>query len=109
MSEYLLGLLALPMLAGLLFVVAGVWIRGSAALENRWGISIEFKSSRQPQEISDFDLRRYIWFERQRGPIFTGHWYRTDFRTERPVVTRWLGIGSASGRSVMFYRKRDLA
>lgn len=106
-SSYLLGLATLPAVAGLLVALAWTYWTVQALLEKR-GWTWEFKTDRKPHEISDYDLRRYIWFERQRGPIFTGHWWRIDLRDDRAYATRWIGVGSARGRSVMFYHKRDL-
>lgn len=105
-QSYFLGLITPLVAVGLFLGVMWTYWTLQQLAENR-GWTWELKTDRKPHEISDYDLRRYIWFERQRGPIFTGHWYRED-ADDRPLITRWLGIGSATGRSLMIYRKREL-
>lgn len=104
---YVLGLLTAPALAGLgwLLINAIAWVY--YRLMKPHGLSIEFKGNRDTNRIPDWTLRRDIWFERQRGPIFTGHWYREV--NERRLATRWLGIGRRNGRSVMFFKLRTLS
>lgn len=108
MAAYLLGLVTLPALVLLLLIVARSYWTAEAWLETRWGITWDLKTNRSPN-IPDYTLRRDIWFERQRGPIFTGLWCRESFPDDGQVVaTRWVGIGKADGRSFMVYRKRTL-
>lgn len=105
MLTYLLGLITLPALAGLFVLACGAW-RQLAAFADRHGYSVETMWARNVDDISEYTLRNDIWFERSRGPIFTGHWCRTSKR--RLLATRWLGIGSTRGPCVIFYKRRDL-
>lgn len=112
---YLAGLVT-----GLLFIPALALIVGGfqKLLDWLWddmGWKVQAKPGRNPEGISDYTLRRDIWFERQRGPVFTGHWCRDILSSgpdgevvTTPTVTRWWGLGSADGRSVMLYHRRRL-
>lgn len=106
-SDYWLGVATLPALGAALAIL----IRLNGAIVDalgRRGWKVSLKASRKPENISDFTLQHDIWFERQHGPIFTGHWCRESLRDEGWVATRWLGIGNASGRSLIVYHKRAL-
>lgn len=113
MSDFWIGFFTFP--AGCLL---GLGLFYGAAKLSDWladrGWTMEFKIGRNYESISDFIIRRDIWFEKQHGPIFTGHWCRDEYRYRDeksftvPVVTRWLGIGKAQGNSIMLFKKRDL-
>lgn len=106
MSTYLLGVVTLPAALGVLWVILRLGFIAADRLEAR-GWTVEVKTDRKPDEIPTRVLRREIWFERQRGPIFTGHWYRE--RGDETLATRWLGAGSSHGRSIMIFHKRTIA
>lgn len=113
MTEYWMGF-ATP------FIIWGIGYASMIGLtylfnwlaDNGW--TVEFKFGRNYEGISDYTLRNNIWFEKQHGPIFTGHWYREDHRYRDgksfviPTATRWLGIGKAQGKSIMIFKQRDL-
>lgn len=107
---FLAGMAFMPALA---LALTGFW-KLIAWVRDRLGWWMEAKTGRNPEGISDYTLRRDIWFERQRGPIFTGHWCRVVLSSgpggvvRTPTVTRWWGLGKADGRSVMLYHKRRL-
>lgn len=100
MIAYLLGLVTLPALAGL--YVFWQWVL--AGLKVRLGITFEAKI--RDNEVSNFVLKRNIWWERSFGPVFVGGWYfeRPDGRH----FNRWLGLGKASGPCFMVIRARLL-
>lgn len=106
MTLYLAGLLTLPALGALLWVLGYVYGELAHLLRSR-GWTWEVKTDRRPHAIPAWRLEKEVWFERQRGPVFTGHWYRVA-PNDRPCVNRWLGIGSAEGRSLVIFKKRVL-
>lgn len=104
-GDYWLGVATLPALSTALAILIRL-IGALVGALGRRGWKAQIKTSRKPEDISDFTLQHDIWFERQRGPIFTGHWCRESLREEGWIVTRWLGVGNASGRSLIIYHKR---
>lgn len=103
--DYWLGVVTLPALAALAYgsVFAYLWVEMMA--ERKLGVTWEFKSRRSLGSISDYVIRRNIWWERPWGPVFTGHWYRENNGRR---ATRWLGIGSVNGPCFMVFHSRDL-
>ena len=106
MSAYWWGVATLPLLV-LALLLAAVAIGCTAGVLRALGFTFEVKKRRRIESIDDYVLRRNIWFERQRGPAFAGHWCREDVR-DGLVATRWIGLGSPHGPCVIFYKKRTL-
>lgn len=110
-ADYWLGILTLPALALAALLAFVAYVRGTAALAARWGISFELKLHRDVEGISDYMLRHDIWWERSWGPVFVGGWYREPPVYEGPthrLATRWIGVGRTEGPCWVVYRKRDL-
>lgn len=107
MTNYLLGLFTIPAVV-LAFVTYVRVVHALAKFFLKHGYFVEWHGNRAPEEISDYTLSHDIWFERSRGPIYTGHWCRLDRHKEKTLATRWIGFGRASGRSVTFYKVRTL-
>lgn len=111
--DYWLGLVTLPGLALAAWGLFWAWIFTVVWLDTYLGISFEGKLTRRVDKISDYTLRRDIWWERSFGPIFVGGWYRepptypADEPTHR-LFNRWIGIGLPNGPCVIGYRKHDL-
>lgn len=106
MSAYWLGV-ATPFAVGMaLFVLTVAYFRVAATLRARGWFSHFRRDLKWP---TDYDLRRDIWFERQVGPFFAGHWVHERSGWNQPTgtkVNRWVGIGARDrwgwfvGRSV---------
>lgn len=108
--DYWLGVATLPLVAAAAFVAFVAWVCAIEALDARFGISFEAKL-RDFSNISDYTLRRDIWWERSFGPVFVGGWYRENPKYDAPshaFATRWIGLGSPNGACVMAFRKQDL-
>jgi hypothetical protein len=101
------GILFWPALFGVLLLV----VRSVDAFDRRVltprKISIQFRKKRSIQGIFSRDLEEVIWWEKQRGPVFTGHWYYEHYDGS-PAATRWFGIGKAEGMCLMFFKVYDL-
>ena len=111
MKDYLLGLATLPALAVFLYVLGRVIFALIDWLDKR-GWTMDLKAKRKVSQISEYILRNNIWFERARGPVFSGHWCRDEFNGHAEatvVVTRWWGIGSVHGPCAVVYYKRKLS
>jgi hypothetical protein len=106
MGEYLLGLATLPVLAALVVGAFFGWIAVTEWLDQRHGLTFDFKGTRRVNEISDYRLRHDIWWERSFGPVFIGGWYREP--VDRRLINRWVGIGRTLGPCFVAYRSRDL-
>ena len=109
-SSFWLGVAALPLTAATLaaawFLAVGLLV----ALERR-GLTVEVRLTRNVEAMSDYMLRRDIWWERSFGPVFVGGWYRQEPRYQEPepiFITRWIGFGKTTGPSIAFFRKRSL-
>lgn len=110
MGTYWLGVATPFMVAAMLWLAVATWNRLSTALSKR-GWSIEYNSpSDEIEGPSEFALRNHIWFERQRGPFFSGYWYREPPKSiePEPTATRWLGIGHRNGHSLVVFKKRPI-
>lgn len=103
---YLLGLLTLPILAGVYVGFTFLIV----LLDDRLGVSFEGKRKRRVDEVSDYVLHHDIWWERTFGPIFVGGWYRENYREGRevPLIGRWVGLGRPAGPCFMVIRTRTL-
>lgn len=109
--DYWLGVLTLPALALAAFLAFVAYVRGTAALDTRWGISFSARWRRGADKISDYTLRHDIWWERSFGPVFVGGWYREPprYKESSPrLFNRWIGLGRVEGPCLMVFRKRDL-
>jgi hypothetical protein len=104
-TSFFLGFAAFPLLMAVVFILL-VAINVTARLMKKRGWHIEFKAKRSTDRISNFTLKHNIWFERQRGPIFTGYWYREV--GDYAFVNRWLGIGNAEGTNLMIFKSTNL-
>lgn len=104
MADYLLGLATLPALVA----VGWLAVRVRRGVESwlAWrGWFVEW--SRPPGDKGrwmDYTLRHDVCWERQAGPFVVGHWYRDNVLEH--AATRWWGIGSARGHSLLVLHKR---
>lgn len=107
---YLLGLLTLPGLWLLGWLVLSLWWGLLGLLKTRWGVTMEWKRERAPEDIPNWRFKRDIWFEKKwRRPAslaFSGHWCRDE--RGRSWATRWVGFGHPDGPALIIYRKREL-
>jgi len=117
MRDYLLGLITLPALFCLGVGLMAAWSWLMETLDRCWGITFDVRVIRTDKtdddafRVSDYVLQHNIWWEKSLGPFFAGGWYREEPKYEAPshaFATRWIGLGSPDGVSVMVYRKRDL-
>ena len=103
MADYLLGLATLPALALAGWALFWAWIWCLETLL-RFGVTVECKSRRRMNDYDLYTVRNDIVWEQQRGPIFTGHWYRDNVLAH--AATRWVGVGSKDGPCLIVFHKR---
>lgn len=116
MLSYLAGLATIPAVLALIWASEKVYNFFGKKLRAR-GWSWELNNGRTTEAIPDWRLKEEIFWEEQRGPIFTGHWYRSDLywnrdletTSRRTLVTRWFGVGNSEGRCLMIFRKKTVS
>lgn len=104
MSAYWLGVLTPFALAAAGFALLVLWALACRFLHGL-GFRLELKM-RDLENVSDFTLRRDIWWERSFGLVFAGGWYYEGGC--RRGVNRWVGLGRPNGPVAMVIRVRDL-
>jgi hypothetical protein len=109
-SDYWLGLATIPAAAASLALIVRLLFAAGNFLAKR-GITFGAKWHRNIDGISEYTLRRDIWWERSFGPIFIGGWYHKQLIYGQPTrarFNRWVGVGRPDGPCLMVYHSRDL-
>lgn len=106
MSDYWLGFLS-PFAIALAAFLLLAFVGAVSVFLHRRGWRLELKV-RNLGNVSDFMLRRDIWWERSFGPVFVGGWYFEDAHNTGRHINRWLGLGRPNGPVAMVIRVRNL-
>lgn len=106
MSPYLIGALALLLLEVLVWaIVAGPLYRFGRLLLRLSGLSVKWRGALSDEQLQERQFIPGIHWERHRGLLHTGHWYR---EYDGPVVGRWVGVGLHRRFGVTIIRTVDL-